>query len=302
MKRILYLDAFAGVSGDMFVGAVLDLGVDLEAVRRDVARLNLEGFRIRATKVARQGLVGTKFDVLDPATGRNVDDFDEHDHGHGHHHDHHRNDGHHHDHSHHHHGEGCHRHEPRKHEHRSLTEIKRIIAESTLPQDVAADAIAVFEIIGRAEASVHGVGIDEVHFHEVGALDTIVDIVSAASALRLLNVDEVVCSPIHVGSGTVKCAHGVLPVPAPATLEILRGIPIYATDIRGELATPTGAALLKHFCTRFGPLPPLMVEAIGYGAGTKDFGIPNLLRATVGTLAETVTIHPSRDGSGSGGG
>jgi uncharacterized protein (TIGR00299 family) protein len=274
MKRILYLDAFAGVSGDMFVGALLDLGVDIEAVRRDVASLNLEGFAIRATKVARQGLVGTKFDILDPATGRNVDELPAHDHGH------------HNDHGHHHHGDGSHHHNPRKHEHRSLTEIKRIIGESMLPRDVAADATAVFEIIGRAEATVHGVGVEEVHFHEVGALDTIVDIVSAASALRLLNVEMVLCSPIHVGSGTVTCAHGVLPVPAPATLEILKGIPVYATEVQGELATPTGAALLKHFCTWFGPMPPLMVETIGYGAGTREFGIPNLLRATVGTLME----------------
>jgi uncharacterized protein (TIGR00299 family) protein len=152
---------------------------------------------------------------------------------------------------------------------------------------VAADAIAVFEIIGRAEATVHGVGVEEVHFHEVGALDTIVDIVSAASALRLLNVEMVLCSPIHVGSGTVTCAHGVLPVPAPATLEILKGIPVYATEVQGELATPTGAALLKQFCTRFGPMPPLIVETIGYGAGTREFGIPNLLRATVGTEIPT---------------
>ena len=273
MKRILYLDAFAGISGDMFVGALLDLGVDLESVRRDVSRLNLEGFEIRVAKVARQGIMGTKFDVLDPATGRNVDDVADHNHGHGH--EHHRDHVHHHD-------DGGHRHHVREHKHRSLGEIRRIIGESSLPPEAAGDAIAVFEIIGRAEATVHGKGIEEIHFHEVGALDTIVDIVAATSALRRLNVDEVICSPIHVGSGTVRCAHGVLPVPAPATLEILKGIPIYATDVRGELATPTGAALLKRFCTRFGPLPPLMVEAIGYGAGTRELDIPNLLRATVG--------------------
>lgn len=249
MKRILYLDAFAGISGDMFVGALLDLGVELETVRRDVASLNLEGFEIRADKVTRQGLMGTKFAVQDLSTGRNVDDVAVH-----------------------------------GHVHRSLSEIRRIIGESNLPPEVATDAIAVFEIIGRAEALVHGVGVEEVHFHEVGALDTIVDIVAATSALRRLKVDEVVCSPIHVGSGTLRCSHGVLPIPAPATLEILQGIPIYSTDVRGELATPTGAALLKHCCTRFGPLPPLMVEAIGYGAGTREIGIPNLLRATVGSL------------------
>ena len=163
-----------------------------------------------------------------------------------------------------------------------MAEIQRIIKGSSLAPEVAADALAVFTILGHAEALVHGMGIEEVHFHEVGALDTIVDIVAAASALRLLGVDEVICSPIQVGSGTVRCAHGLLPVPAPATLEILKGIPIYATDLQGEFATPTGAALLKQFCTRFGPLPPLVVEAIGYGAGTRDTKIPNLLRATVG--------------------
>ena len=280
MKRILYLDAFAGVSGDMFVGALLDVGVDLDAVRHDVASLNLEWFDIRAVRVTRQGLVGTKFDVLDPATGRNVDDVTSHDDGHLHEANQLVQGGHHH------HGDVGHQNKPRQHGHRSLGEIRRIIGESSLPPEVAKDAIAVFEIIGRAEAAVHGVGIEEVHFHEVGALDTIVDVVAASSAFRLLHVDEVVCSPIHVGSGIVRCAHGVLPVPAPATLEILRGIPIYATDVRGELTTPTGAALLKHYSTRFGPLPPLMVEAIGYGAGTREFSIPNLLRATVGTLVE----------------
>ena len=282
MKRILYLDAFAGVSGDMFVGALLDVGADLEAVRRDVACLNLEGFEIRAAKVTRQGIAGTKFDVLDPTTGRNVDDITGHEHGHGHEH-HHEGDRHEQG---HHHRNGGHRHEPRKLEHRGLREIRRIIGESSLSPEVAADAVAVFEILGKAEAAVHGVEIEEVHFHEVGALDTIVDIVAAASALHHLGVDEVVCSHIHVGSGTVQCAHGMLPVPAPATLEILKGIPIYASDVRGELATPTGAALLKHFCSQFGSLPHLMVEAIGYGAGTRDFRIPNLLRATVGTVIE----------------
>ncbi len=282
MKRILYLDAFAGVSGDMFVGALLDLGVDLEAVRQDVASLNLEGFELRASKVTRQGIVGTKFDVTDRGTNRNVDELPAH---HGGHLEHYHEHYHEHEQQHPSHDDNHLKlHGP--HAHRGLKEIRRIIGESALLPEVAADTIALFEIIGRAEALVHGVGIEEVHFHEVGALDTIIDIVAAASALRLLRVDEVVCSPVHVGSGTVRCAHGVLPVPAPATLEILKGVPIYATEIRGELTTPTGAALLRHFCHRFAPLPPLMVEAIGYGAGTKEREIPNLLRATVGTECE----------------
>lgn len=270
MKRILYLDAFAGVSGDMFVGALLDLGVELEAVRRDVAGLNLAGFELRAARVARQGLMGTKFDVIDPVTGRNVDD--RHDHQH--------------------HGDGRHRHEPRHHEQRGLREIRRIIAESSLPPEVANDAGAVFELLGQAEATVHGVDIEQVHFHEVGAIDCIVDIVAAASAFHRLGVDEAWCSPVHVGSGTVRCTHGLLQVPAPATLELLQGVPIYATGVVGELATPTGAALLKYFCTGFSPMPPLVVERVGYGAGSKEFAIPNLLRATVGRLAEAPPPPP----------
>ena len=279
MKRILYLDAFAGISGDMFVGALLDLGVELDAVRRDVESLDLKGFEIRATTVLRQGLRGTKFDVLDPASGRHIDELPAH-HHHRRHEKHSHSDGH----GHHHHTEQTHAISSRTHEHRSLREIRHIIRGSALSPEIAADAVAVFEILGRAEAFVHKVSLDDVHFHEVGALDTIVDIVAAASALRRLNVDEVISSPIHVGSGTVHSAHGLLPVPAPATLEILQGIPVYSTGIIGELATPTGAALLKHFCTGFGSLPHLTVEAVGYGAGTKDFGIPNLLRATVGSL------------------
>ena len=289
MKKILYLDPFAGVSGDMFVGALLDLGVDLEAVRRDVGCLNLEGFEIRASRVTRQGLAGTKFDVLNPATGRSVDD--PRDHVHGHTHDHHHDHGELHAHGQHHHHAAD---EPMRQSQRGLGEIRRLIGESSLPVEIVADVMALFEIIGRAEAAVHGKGIEEVHFHEVGAVDTIVDIVAAVSALHRLEVDEVVCAPIHVGSGTVRCAHGLLPVPAPATLEILRGLPIYATELQGELVTPTGAALLRHFCCRFGPLPPLLVEAIGYGAGTREYALPNLLRATLGRETLLPVNRPDR--------
>jgi len=148
---------------------------------------------------------------------------------------------------------------------------------------VADDAVAVFELLAAAEAKVHGTDPEAVNFHEVGALDAIADIVAAASAFRQLAVDEAWCSPIHVGSGTVRCAHGLLPVPAPATLELLRGAPIYSDGVVGELTTPTGAALVRHFCRGFCSMPPVVVEGVGYGAGTKDFGIPGLLRATLGT-------------------
>jgi uncharacterized protein (TIGR00299 family) protein len=167
-----------------------------------------------------------------------------------------------------------------------LWEIGSIICKSGLPQPVIDAAIAVFKLIAVAEAKVHGTTLEEVHFHEVGALDCIVDIVSAASAFHQLNVDEAWCSPLHVGSGTVRCAHGILPVPAPATMELLHEVPIYSTEVKGELVTPTGAALIRHFCKGFAPMPAMIVENVGYGAGSKDFGIPNLLRATIGKVSE----------------
>jgi uncharacterized protein (TIGR00299 family) protein len=175
-------------------------------------------------------------------------------------------------------------------EHRGLSDIGAIIAGSSLPQKVIDDTMAVFNIIAKAESKVHGTTMEEVHFHEVGAIDCIVDIVSAASAFHQLGVEEAWCSPIHVGSGTVRCAHGLLPVPAPATMEILHEAPIYSTEIKGELATPTGAALVRHFCRGFSPMPQMVVERVGYGAGSKDFGIPNLLRATIGKVDESAEM------------
>jgi uncharacterized protein (TIGR00299 family) protein len=275
-SRILYLDAAAGVSGDMFVGALIDAGADAQVVRDHVAGLGVEGLDVRVTRVKRGGLVGTKFDVVDPETGRNVDEPEAFPatRGHGHHHDH-DND--------HTHGQG--HHGRRQQPHRGLGDVRRIIRRSALPASVAEDAVAVFELLGRAEATVHGVDPDQVHFHEVGALDAIADIVAAASAFHQLGVDEAWCSPVHVGCGTVRCAHGVLPVPAPATAEILKGVPVYSDGVQGELCTPTGAALVRHFCRGFRAMPPLVVDTVGYGAGTKDFGIPNLLRATLGRVS-----------------
>jgi pyridinium-3,5-bisthiocarboxylic acid mononucleotide nickel chelatase len=307
MKRILYFDAAAGVSGDMFVGALVDLGASIEQIRRDVAALEVEGMELRARKVISRGIAATKFDVLDPASGHAVDELEEHlhdqghDHHHGHDHDHQHEHGHEHhhhaahqrEHDHHaghHHGHG---HEHRHHHahgepERGLREIRQLIRRSGLPAPVVKDAIAVFELLAEAEGKVHGVAPEEIHFHEVGALDSIADIVAATSAFHQIGPDETWSSPIHVGCGTVRCAHGVLPVPAPATLQLLRGIPAYSDGVRGELATPTGVALLRHFCTGFCPMPPLVVDAVGYGAGSKDFGIPGVFRATLGTTAAKV--------------
>ena len=282
---ILYLDAAAGVSGDMFVGALIGAGADPQIIRDHIACLGVEGLDIRVTRVNRRGLVATKFDVTDPETGRNVDELPTADAEHWHHHDfesgHQGDDGKDCGHGHRHaygHGRG-------RQPHRGLGEVRRIIRGSALPTSVVEDAVAVFELLGRAEAKVHGVDPDQVCFHEVGALDAIADIVAAASAFHQLGVDEAWCSPVHVGCGTVCCAHGVLPVPAPATAEILKGVPVYSDGVQGELCTPTGAALVRHFCTGFRAMPPLVVETVGYGAGAKDFGIPNLLRATLGRVA-----------------
>jgi len=309
MKKILYFDASSGVSGDMFVGALIDAGADIEIIRSHIDSLGLDGFSIRARKVSKSGLMGTKFDVIDQETGRDVDAPEDnhqshdhgHEHGHGHSHDHHHGDAHDHGHDHNHshghdhshghghngHGHGHHKIRRQRH-HRSLWDIGGIICKSGLPQQVIDDAVAVFKLIAMAESKVHGTTLEEVHFHEVGAIDCIVDIVSAASAFHQLNVDEAWCSPIHVGSGTVRCAHGILPVPAPATMELLHEVPIYSTEVKGELATPTGAALVRHFCKGFAPMPPMIVERVGYGAGSKDFGIPNLLRATIGKIDESL--------------
>lgn len=266
MTRILYVDASAGVSGDMFVGALVDSGASMDVIRDHIECLGVAGIQVSAKKVKRRGLVGTKFDVLDPDSHAPVDAHDD---------------------THFHHGHRAH-HRIHGHDHRGLKEIRRILGRSALPPNVAEDALAVFELLGRAEAKVHGVSPEEVHFHEVGALDAIADIVAAASGFHQLGIDEAWCSPVHVGSGTVRCAHGVLPVPAPATMEILKGTPIYSADVEGELATPTGAALVRHFCKGFGPMPSMVVESVGYGAGSKDLGIPNLLRVTVGTISQKV--------------
>ena len=355
MKKILYFDASSGISGDMFVGALIDAGADIETIRGHINSLDLEGFGIRARKVSKSGLMGTKFDVINNETGRDVDapedNLPNHSHGrdhrrdhghHGHSHDHgndhdhshshkhsHRHEHHHghdnshnhdhdHDHDHNEHSHShdhehthdhLHRHDGHSHNHhshghkgdvhhgnglndhhRGLREIGEIISGSGIPQQIKDDALAVFRLIAAAEAKVHGTTMEDVHFHEIGAIDCIVDIVSAASAYHQLDLDEVWCSPIHVGSGTVRCAHGVLPVPAPATMELLQGVPIYSTEIKGELATPTGAALVRHFCKGFAPMPQMIVERVGYGSGNKDFGIPNLLRATIGKINESVVI------------
>lgn len=258
MRRILYFDAAAGASGDMVVGALLDLGAPFPDVAAHVTSLGIP-VAVGARRVTRAGVAATKFDVVDPATGRAVDaPVAAHTQG-----------------------------------HRGLREIRRLLERAPLPPAVAAAALGVFERLAAAEARVHGTSVDEVHFHEVGALDAIADVVAAASAFVALRVDEAHCSPVHLGAGTVRCAHGVLPVPAPATAELLRAVPTYSDGTPGELTTPTGAALLTHFCASFGARPPLRTLAQGCGAGTRDPVFPNVLRAVLGaTCGATIRGVP----------
>lgn len=173
-----------------------------------------------------------------------------------------------------------------QHHHRNLHHITEIIEASDLADDVKQKSLEVFTRLAEAEARVHGTSIDEIHFHEVGAMDAIIDVVGSVAGLNLLGIEEVFCSPINVGTGRVECAHGILPVPAPATAELMRGKPMYSTGIEAELLTPTGAAILVTFSCGFVPIPPMKIEMIGYGAGSRDLSQPNLLRIFIGTMHE----------------
>lgn len=236
--RIAYFDCFSGISGDMAIGALLDAGLSFEALRTQLAALNISGYALAAEKVKKHGIAGTKFhvDVHDP---------------------------------------GPH--------HRRLRDIEAILRASRLEGQIQERALAVFTRLAEAEALIHHTTVDDVHFHEVGAVDSIVDITGTVIGLHALGVQRVLASPVNVGAGFVRAAHGVLPVPPPATAELLKGAPTYARGQDGELTTPTGAALLATLAEAFGPLPALCVEQIGYGAGSKDLPhAPNLLRVFIG--------------------
>jgi uncharacterized protein (TIGR00299 family) protein len=275
--RTLYLDCFAGISGDMFIGALLDCGLDFDFLKSELAKLGVEGYELSLTRVDRCGINSAKFDVdLIGETHHQHDHSHEHDHSHSHlHHDHH-------------HETNPHSaiHNPHSHDHRSLSTIKHIISSSALSASVKERALAIFQRIGEAESKIHGIPIETVHFHEVGAVDSIVDIVGACIGLEALKIEQILSAPLHVGSGTFKCAHGIYPVPGPATTELLKGVPMYSKDIQGELVTPTGAAIVATLATGYGNLPAMKVERIGYGAGTRSYeNFPNTLRVMIGELA-----------------
>lgn len=268
--RILYYDCFAGISGDMNLGAMIDLGVKEEYLKEELFKLNLDGeFELKVKKDIRKGISGTKVDVI---LLNQHDDDDHSEENHKHIHDHSHNHEHIHSHKHEEHG---HTH---SHEHRNLMDIEKIIDESTLSNNVKELSKKMFLKVAEAEAKVHGKELYEVHFHEVGATDSIVDIIGAAICLDYLKVDKVMASTVQVGGGFVKCAHGLMPVPAPATAEILKGVPITSGIVKYEATTPTGAAILATAVEEFTDSKDFVIEKTGYGVGTIDKEIPNVLR------------------------
>ncbi len=244
--KILYYDCFAGISGDMNLGAMIDLGIDPKYLREQLRKIEIGPYEIRVTRDQRRGIFGTKLDVILPS-GEGAPAA----HGHG---------------------------------HRSFKDIAGLIEKSNFSDGVKSTSLSIFMKIARAEAKIHGHSIDEVHFHEVGAIDSIVDVVGAAICLEVLKVDKILSSPVQVGGGFVKCAHGMLPVPAPATAEILTGIPIRSGIVPFETTTPTGAAILAATAGRFADHVDFTPLKIGYGIGQRDTDVPNVLRVFLGEM------------------
>ena len=282
--RTLYLECNMGAAGDMLTAALTELLPEPEDFRKRFNALGIPKVKMLLEPAMKCGISGTHVRMLVDSEEEGTEDHDhhrEHSHDHEHHHEqeHSHKHGHDHDHEHthdheHHHGHG--------HHHASMEQIRFIVDFLDLEDNVKEDILAVYQLIAEAEAHAHNCDIRDIHFHEVGTLDAIADVTAVCMLMRELAPEKVIASPVHVGSGTVKCAHGILPVPAPATAFLLQGIPSYGGQISGELCTPTGAALLKHFVSEFGPMPVLRTERIGYGCGKKDFPVANCLRAFLG--------------------
>ena len=288
--RIAYLDCHAGIAGDMFLGALLDAGVPPEVLHNATTALNLDA-SLHITKVDRSGITCTKVDVLE---NNRLAEQVAHSHSHQQKTQHLHKAGHTHDHDHPH-TLDAHSHESHAHDHthgRSLTTIRALIVSAPLAAPVKDFALRAFGLLGHAEARIHNLPVDLIHFHEVGAVDAIVDIVAAAAGIHHLAIDAWHSSPINVGGGMVECAHGSFPLPAPATADLLRGMPTYSAHIEKELTTPTGAAILRALDPSFGPQPAMRVAQIGYGAGTRNpAGFPNALRLSIGDSAEGASIE-----------
>ena len=283
--RIAYLDCLAGISGDMFLGALIDTGVPPEVLHHAVAALQLDA-SLAIEKTDRSGISSTKVSVLEgghsaehshhhPHAHHSLDH--KHEHGHSHHHDHDHNTEH----------TPSHKHDHPHTHGRSLSVVRSLIQGAHLPDPVKHTAIRAFELLGASEAKIHNTDIEKIHFHEVGAVDAIVDIVAASAGIHALAVDAWYCSPLNVGGGMVDCAHGRLPVPAPATADLLRHLPTYSAHVQQELVTPTGAALIRALSPTFGPQPAMSVQQIGYGAGSRNpKGFPNVLRLSIGEATD----------------
>ena len=262
--KTLYFDLGMGAAGDMLTGALLELMPDREAALEQLNRLGLPHTQFSMERGSKCGISGTHIHVT--VLGQEEQpskDLPQHEH--------HQEQGHHHDHGQEHH-----------HSHTAMADIRQAVQALSVSDAVKARVLEVYERIAQAESQVHGVSVSEIHFHEVGTLDALADITAVCYLLEQLSPERIVASPVQVGFGKIRCAHGILPVPAPATAQILLGVPIRAGDIPGELCTPTGAALLRQFVSDFGPMPLMTVERIGYGLGQKDFPAANCLRAMLG--------------------
>ncbi len=301
--KTLYLDCSMGAAGDMLTAALLELLTEEQQVEfvEKMNNLGIPGVEVQKSTVSKCGINGTHVKVL--VNGEEEGELmlhhhhhDEHEHSHEHSHEHthehehehehvheHTHD---HEHSHEHHHEHDHGH-THAHSHHGMADIEHIVMHHLdIPENVKHDIMAVYGEIAEAESVAHGKPIDEIHFHEVGTMDAVADITAVCLLVDMIKPEKIIASPVHVGSGTVRCAHGILPVPAPATAYILRGVPIYGGKIKSELCTPTGAALLKHFVSSFGDMPIISLEKIGYGMGYKDFPQANCVRAFFGETNE----------------
>ena len=281
MSRLLYFDCFSGISGDMVLGALIDAGLPLEDLKRALGSLAVSGFDISTRRVLRAGLSATQFIVHERGAPRDTPGthHDRHDHARSHNHD---------DATSHTHGRDG------MHPHRSLSEIFALIDRSGLSAAARDRAKALFQRLGEAEASIHQVPVGEVHLHEVGALDSIIDIVGAVFGLEWFGLDRIVSSPLNVGGGMVDSAHGLFPVPAPATVKLLGEVPIYGGAVQKELVTPTGALIVSSYASAFGPIPAMTLDTVGYGAGEGDFAsTPNVLRVLIGRASEADARPPT---------
>lgn len=278
--KVLYLDCAMGAAGDMLTAALIELLPDAEEFVQELNELGIPHVRFSKEKLVKCGITGTHMSVT--IDGIEEESFDHHECAHSHDHTHEHVHAHSHVHTHEH--EHAHVH---SHSHRSIHDIAHIVNDHLpVSEKVKRDVLAVYGLIAEAESAAHDVPVTEIHFHEVGTMDAVADVTAVCMLMERLAPDQVIASPIHVGSGQVHCAHGILPVPAPATAYILKDVPMYGGKIKGELCTPTGAALLKHFVTRFGSMPMMKISAIGYGMGKKDFEAANCVRAMLGETGD----------------